>query len=381
MTYRSMIKFFVPLAVVVAMSFVSACKKKTEDVITIGEYGSMTGTEATFGISTHRGIEMAIEAVNAAGGVKGKKLKLISYDNQGKAEESVTAVTKLITKDNVDVIIGEVASSRSKAAAPVAQRYQVPMISPSSTNPEVTAIGDYIFRVCFIDPFQGSVLAVFATENLKAKTAALLIDKKSDYSVGLADFFTKKFTALGGKIIVEQNYVGGDIDFKAQLTAIKAKNPDVIMVPGYYTEVGLMMKQAKDLGLKAVFIGGDGWDSPKLAEIAGPALNGNYMSNHYTTDDKDPRVQEFIKKYQAKFNEVPDGLAALGYDAALVLVDALNRAPDFSKKSIRDALAQTKSFAGVTGVITMDHNRNASKPAVVVQAQDLVFRFVRKIEP
>lgn len=367
---------------------VVACKSRAPqggeaagDVLLIGEFGSMTGSEATFGISTHRGIEMVVNEVNAKGGIKGKKLKLIALDDQGKPEEAVTVVTKLVTQDKVDVILGEVASSRSLAAAPIAQRYQVPMISPSSTNPKVTEIGDYIFRVCFTDPFQGTVLAKFAKDDLKATTAALLIDKKSDYSVGLGEFFKKTFVASGGSIVIEQNYVGGDIDFKSQLTAIKAKNPSVIVLPGYYTEVGLIMKQSRDLGMKTTFLGGDGWDSPKLTEIGGKAVNGNYFSNHYSVDDQDPKVQAFISAYKKLYNEVPDGLAAMGYDAALVLADALQRAKSFSKGDIRNAIAETKQFPGVTGVITIDDKRNASKPAVMLKIEDGAYKFAKRVEP
>ncbi|MBN8554213.1 MAG: ABC transporter substrate-binding protein [Deltaproteobacteria bacterium] len=358
------------------------CKQKNQNVIRVGEFGSMTGTEATFGISTHRGIKMVIDDVNKAGGINGKQLELISYDEGGKPEEAVTVVTKLIAQDKVDIILGEVASSRSLAAAPIAQRNKVPMISPSSTNPKVTEGRDYVFRVCFTDPFQGKVLARFAREDLKAKRAALLIDKKSDYSVGLADFFRKTFESLGGEIVIEQNYAGGDMDFKGQLTSIKSKNVDVILHSGYYTEVALTMKQAKDLGIKTVFIGGDGWDSPKLSEIGGKAIDGHYFSNHYSVDDQDPRVQDFIKRYKALYKEVPDGLAAMGYDAALVMVDALKRTNGQVGPVFRDALAATKNFPGVTGVITIDENRNASKPAVILKVQgDGSYKFVKRVNP
>jgi len=374
------------LSLLGALFVVVGCKSKVSDdsVIRIGEYGSMTGTEATFGISTHNGIKMVIDKVNASGGIGGKKLQLITYDNGGKPEETVSVVTKLISQDKVHVLLGEVASSRSLAGAPLAQRGGVPMISPSSTNPKVTEVGDYIFRVCFTDPFQGTVVAKFATDELKAKSAAVLVDKKSDYSVGLADFFKQAFTAKGGIIVDEQNYQGGDIDFKGQLTNIRSKKPDVIMVPGYYTEVGLIAKQARELGIKAPLLGGDGWDSPKLYEIGGSALVGSYFSNHYSVDDPDPQVQEFIKNYRAAFGgETPDGLAAMGYDAALVLVDALKRSENpTDRKAIRDAIRETKNFRGVTGVITIDENRNASKPAVMLKiATAGRYQFVTRVNP
>jgi branched-chain amino acid transport system substrate-binding protein len=357
-------------------------KESSSNEILVGEYGSFTGSEATFGISTSNGIKMALAEKNKAGGIKGKQIKLISLDNQGKAEEAAAAVTRLITQNGVIAVIGEVASSRSLAAAPIAQQNKIPMISPSSTNPKVTEVGDYIFRVCFIDPFQGTVMAKFAAENLKAKKVAILRDVKSDYSVGLADYFIQKFKELGGEVVVDQSYQSGEMDFKAQLTQIKGAKPDAVFVPGYYTEVGLIARQAKQLGLTAPLLGGDGWDSSKLYEIGGQAINGNYFSNHYTTESTDPTVVDFIKRYKEKYNgETPDGLAALGYDAARVLFEAMERAPDLKPSSIRDEIAKTAGFLGVTGKITMDKNRNASKPAVVVKVDGTTNRYVTTIAP
>lgn len=251
--------------------------------IPIGEYGSMTGNEATFGQMTHKGVMLAIDQVNEKGGVKGKKLVLSSLDDQGKPEEAATAVNRLINRHKVLAIIGEVASSRSLAAAPIAQQAGIPMISPSSTNPKVTEVGDHIFRVCFIDPFQGHVMAKFAYENLKIRKVAILRDVKSDYSVGLSDFFRDTFVRMGGEIVADVSYSGQDVDFKAQLTQIRTKKPEGIFIPGYYTEVGLIAQQARQLGIKAPLLGGDGWDSPKLFEIGKDAIKGGYFSNHYTT--------------------------------------------------------------------------------------------------
>ncbi len=352
----------------------------TGDVL-IGEYGSMTGTEATFGISTHEGVMMAIEEKNKTGGVKGRKLKVISLDDQGKSEEAAAVVTRLITENNVIALIGEVASGRSLAAAPIAQSKGIPMISPSSTNPDVTKVGDYIFRVCFIDPFQGSVMAKFARENLKAKKVAILRDVKSDYSEGLAKFFAKTFKEMGGEIVADVSYQGGEMDFNAQLTQIKGKNPDAIFIPGYYTEVGLIALQAKQRGLKVPLLGGDGWDSPELYKIGKDAINGQYFSNHYTTESTDPVVLDFIKKYREKYGKVPDGLAALGYDAANVLIQAMERAPEMTSKAIRDEIAKTKDFPAVTGKITLNEERNAVKPAVVVKVDGNNNRYVTTIAP
>jgi len=383
-------------ATAVALSgAVSGCTKKSDtavgtdgapgaastEAIAIGEYGSMTGSEATFGISTHRGIEMAIEEKNKAGGVKGRQLQLISLDNQGKTGESAAAVTRLITQNKVVAVLGEVASSRSLEAAPIAQQYKIPMISPSSTNPKVTEVGDHIFRVCFIDPFQGTVMAKFAIENLKAKKVAILRDVKSDYSVGLANYFAETLKSMGGEIVADQSYQAGEIDFKGQLTALRTKKPEAIFVPGYYTEVGLIARQAKQLGLKVPLLGGDGWDSSKLYEIGKEAINGNYFSNHYTTESTDPVTQDFIKRYKEKFNETPDGLAALGYDSARILIEAMERATTIDSKNIRDEIAKTKDYVGVTGKISLNDQRNAVKSAVVVKVDGNTNRYVTTISP
>jgi branched-chain amino acid transport system substrate-binding protein len=255
------------------------------------------------------------------------------------------------------------------------------MMSPSSTNPKVTQMGDYIFRVCFIDPFQGKVMAKFAAENLKAKKIAILRDVKNDYSMGLANYFTDTFKTLGGTIVVDQSYSAGDVDFKAQLTAIRAQNPDAIFVPGYYTEVGLIARQARELGITVPLLGGDGWDSPKLKEIGGDAMSNSYFSNHYSAEDKSPVVQEFITKFKAAYGEVPDGLAAMGYDAAEVLADAMKRAPTLKSEDVRLALTQTKDYPGVTGKITIDPNRDAVKSAVVLKVTKGDFSYQTTINP
>jgi branched-chain amino acid transport system substrate-binding protein len=354
----------------------------TADVIRVGEVGSMTGSEATFGTSTSKAIQLAFKQANDAGGIKGKKLELLSMDNQGKPEEAAMAVTNLITQKKVVAVLGEVASSRSIAMAPIAQQYKVPMVSPSSTNPRVTEIGDYIFRVCFIDPFQGFVMAKFAAENLKVKRVAILKDVKNDYSVGLAEVFTAEFKKMGGTIVNEKSYSAGDMDFKSQLTAIRGSNPEAIYVPGYYTEVGLIARQAQELGMKTPLLGGDGWDSPKLTEIGGKAIEGSYFSNHYSVEDSSPRVQKFIEDYKKAYDgEVPNGLAATGYDAALVLIDAMKRATDLSPTAIRDALATTKDFQAVTGIISIDEKRNAKKSAVVLSIVDGKQKYHTTINP
>jgi branched-chain amino acid transport system substrate-binding protein len=360
-----------------------SCSRPGEESneVVIGEYGSLTGTTATFGISTKNGIDMAIDEVNQSGGLLGKQVRVIVEDDQGRPEEAQTVVTKLITRDRVVAVLGEVASSRTLAAAPVAQQNRVPMISPSSTNPRVTEVGDYIFRVCFIDPFQGFVMAKFATQTLKVTRLAVLRDIKNDYSVGLADVFIQNMKEMGGSVVSDQSYSEGDTDFSAQLTAIKAQNPEAIFVPGYYTEVGLIARQAKSLGINAPLLGGDGWDSPRLWAIGGEALNGSYYSNHSSMDDPNPAIQKFVADYRARFNETPDALAALGYDSAMLLFDAVRRAGSTDPAPVRDALASTRDFEGITGRITMDENRNPVKPAVVLKVQDGALQFVESVSP
>ena len=362
----------------------AACKGGTgagDNEIVVGEFGSLTGGTATFGQSTHNGVTMAFEEINAAGGVLGKKLKVLVEDDQSKPEEAATAVTKLISQDRVVAVIGEVASSRTLAAAPIAQANKVPLISPASTNPRVTQVGDYIFRVCFIDPFQGAVMAKFAGNSLKLKKVAILYDVRNDYSVGLRNFFSETFKGLGGAIIGEQSYSEGDSDFRAQLTQLKSLGPEAIYVPGYYTEVGTIARQARELGLTVPLMGGDGWDSPKLTEIGGQAIEGSYLSNHYSVDDPSPAIQKFVTAYKTKYGAVPDALAALGYDAAYVLADAMKRAGSTDGAKVRDAIAATTRFVGVTGTINIDKDRNAVKPAVILKVAGGKFEYVETIAP
>ncbi len=362
---------------------ISGCQNGGGDEILIGHYGSLTGSQATFGISTDNGIKMAIEDLNAAGGINGRKVKLVTYDDKGEAREASTAVTRLVTKDGVVAVIGEVASGLSLAAAPICQESGVPMISPSSTNPKVTKVGDMIFRVCFIDPFQGKVCAKFAREHesLKASKAAIVTDQGSPYSVGLEEEFEKSFVALGGTVVSKQTYQAGDQDYSAQLTSIRAAEPDVIFVPGYYTEVASMILQARKLGMTQPFVGADGWDSAKLGEIAGDAINGCFYSNHYSQEDPSPKIQDFIAKYKAKHNETPDALAALGHDSAMILFDAMKKAGTLEGAAIAAELVKTKDFDGITGKISIDAERNAVKPAVILEMKNGVPKYVATIQP
>ena len=350
--------------------------------IKVGEFASLTGKEAAFGQSSHKGTLLAVEEINAAGGVLGRKIQLITEDNQSKAGESATIAKKLISRHKVVALIGEVASMRSLEAAPIAQQSRIPMISPSSTNPKVTEIGNYVFRVCFIDPFQGVVMAKFARNTLKLKRVAVLTSVSSAYSVGLAKYFKERFVQDGGVIALEQRFTEGDKDFKAQLTAIKAANVDGIFLPGYYTEAALVCKQARDLGMNLPLFGGDGWEAPQLISIGGAAVEGTYYSTHYSPENKSPAVSGFVERFRKRWdNEVPDAMAALGYDAAMVLADAIKRAGTTDSAKLRDALAATKNLPGVTGDTTLDAQRNASKAAVVIAVKDGQFKFLETVAP
>jgi branched-chain amino acid transport system substrate-binding protein len=350
------------------------------DTIKIGEYACLTGQTASFGTASHQGAQMVIDNANANGGILGKKIKLITEDDQSKPGEAATAVRKLISRDHVVALIGEMVSSRSLEAGPIAQQNKIPMVS-SSTNPNVTKIGNYVFRICFIDSFQGTVMAKFALNSLKKTRVAVLTDVRQDYSVGLAQFFKEYFTKNGGTVVAEQSYSSGDQDFKAQLTSIKAANPEAIFVPGYYNEVGLIALQARELGITVPLMGGDGWDSPALTKIGGAALEGNFFTNHFSTEDQSPIIQDFIREFKKRVNRDPDGMAALGYDAAKVLLDAMTRANSTESAKVRDALAATKDFQGVTGKITIDENRNANKSVVVLTIKDNGFHYVETIAP
>lgn len=349
--------------------------------ILIGHYGSLSGSEATFGKSTDNGIQMAVEEINAAGGIGGKKVRLITYDDKGDAKEAGNAVTRLVTNDGVKAVIGQVASKLSLAGGPICQEHGVPMISPSSTNPAVTQVGDMVFRVCFIDPFQGSVCARFARDHIKAETAAILYDQSTPYSVGLMEEFEKAFVKAGGKVVRKETFQAGDQDFSSQLTQIRAADPQVVFIPVYYAQIGNIAQQARQLGIKVPFVGADGWESGQLASLAAGALDGSFYSNHYSQESDAPKIKEFLAKYKAKYGEIPDSMAALGYDAASVLFAAMKTAPALDGKDLAAAIAKTKDFDGVTGKITLNENRDAVKPAVMLEIRDGKPTYVATIEP
>ncbi len=380
---------FLPVAIV-SLALAFSCARKSDNraaqpnhsTIKIGYFGDLTGPTFNFGRSAYNGVLMAASEINQLGGINGRQIDVVIEDDRGSPEEAARLTAKLIDHDKVVAIIAGGTSSNSLAAAPKAQSSHVPLISPSSTDPAVTQTGDYIFRTCFVDSFQGEVMASFAANTLKAKKAAILFDFNAPYGRGLTEFFELSFRKLGGDIVNKQSYMQGDADFKGQLSSIKAADPDVIYIPGYYGDVALIAKQARALGLNQPLLGGDGWDAPELWQLGGDALNNSYMSTHYSVDNPEPAIQSFVHEYKQRYsNLVPDAHAALAYDAARLLFDAIGRAGVTDSAKLRDALAQTRNFNGVTGIINMNADRNAIKPAVVLKLKDAAFIYQETIQP
>ena len=374
---------------IVLLALVFSCGRQSGDngspdrsTIKIGFFGDLSGPTFNFGKSAINGVLLAADEINQGGGINHRRIDVVYEDDKGSPEEAARLTAKLIDQDKVLAIIGGGTSANSRAAAPKAQSFQVPLIAPSSTDPAVTQTCDYIFRACFVDTFQGEVMASFAIKTLKAQKAAILYDFNSPYGRGLTEYFRVSFTNLGGRIVSEQTYAQGDADFKGQLSTIRAAEPDVIYIPGYYGDVALIAKQARMIGMKQPLLGGDGWDAPELWQLGGDALNGAYISTHYSVDDPSPAIQAFVSTYKQRYgNQLPDAHAALAYDAARILFDAMVRGSVTDRAKLRDALAQTKNFPGVTGIISIDANRNAIKPAVVLKLQDLKLIYQETIQP
>lgn len=378
------------LAAVLSASLVAGCGGSggsNDSEIKIGGNFELTGGVADYGKQTLNGMQLAIKEANDAGGVLGKKIVLVQADNKSEASEAANATTKLITQDKVAAVLGPVTSSNVIASVQIAQDNKVPLITATGTNMKITVddsgnVRPYAFRGCFIDPFQGIVMANFATKSLHAKTAVIYIDSSSDYSKNLAESFEASFTKNGGQIIGKEAFLQKDQDFKAALTKIKSMNADIIFIPAYYEEVGKIVKQARELGITVPLLGTDGWDNTKITEIAGAApLNNTFFSNHYSAEDKDPRVVKFVEAYKKEYNETPSAFSALGYDTALMLIDAIKRANSAEPEKIREALEQTKDLQVVTGVLTLDADHNPIKSAVVVELKDGKQIFREKVNP
>jgi branched-chain amino acid transport system substrate-binding protein len=349
--------------------------------IKIGAVTCLTGALSTFGVSSIQGAKMAVEEINAAGGTLGQPIQLIVEDNGSKAGETATILRKFISQDKVVAVLGGLTSSSTMEGAPLAQAAKLPLLTPSATNIAVTKVGNYIFRSCFIDPFTGQMMARFALDRLQAKQAIVMTDVKQDYSVGVTDAIRLYFSQGGAKILSALSYSSGDTDFRTQLTAVRMAHPEVVFLPGYYTEAALILLQAKQLGIRCPFVGGEGWDSPTLVQVAGKAADGNYYTDHFSAADSDPEVQKFVQTYRAKYATLPDALAALWYDGARLLTQAVQRAGSTDPEKVREALAATRNFDGVTGRISIDDNRNASKPGVILEIVNGEPKMVQQITP
>lgn len=355
------------------------------ETIKIGVNLELSGNVASYGQGLNEGLELAVEEINKEG-IDGKKIELVKFDNKSDAAEATSGALKLISQDNVSAIIGAATSTNTLAQVQIAQDNKVPIITPSGTNPDITfkddKLNDFIFRTCFIDPFQGQIAATFAAENLGVKNAAILIDSASDYSKGLANAFTEAFEAKGGKVIAEEAYMAKDTDFNATLTNLKSSNPEFVYIPGYYEEVGLILKQAKELGLDAAFMGGDGWDSPTLVELAGAdSLQKSYITNHYSSGDTDEEIQAFVKAFEAEHNKTPDAFNALGYDTGYLLADAIKRAGSADSEAIQKALEETEALPLITGDLTYDEKHNPVKSATILTFKDGKQVFEAKVNP
>lgn len=374
------------LAIMMTLVIFTGCSQSatSSDEILVGVNYELSGDVATYGQSSVEGIEFAIEEMNEAGGINGKKIKFIKYDNKSEPAEATTLATKLMTQDKVVAVMGPATSGSFKATIPVATQYKIPVISGSATADDVTVdasgVKEYAFRICFNDSYQGTAMAQYALNNLNKKKAVVILDSSSDYGKGLAENFIKTFEAGGGTIVAQEAYVAKDTDFNAILTGIKDKDFDVIFIPGYYNEAGLIIKQARALGIDVPILGADGFDSPTLLDLAGPeALNDIYFSNHYSSLDKDPVVVEFIKNFKAKYNKEPDAFNALGYDLAKFVADGIKRAEKLDGESVRNALAATTNFVGVTGTFSVDENHNPVKSIVVIGLKDGVQHTSEKV--
>ncbi len=372
-----------------AAASLSACKSAgsggsampSGGIIKIGVVVPLTGQQSTFGQSAKKSIAMLQDETNGAGGINGRKVEFLIQDDEGKAATSVTVGKKLLDSDKVVAIVGPLLSTCANSLAPICQQSGVPMVTGTGTNVNITKAGDFIFRTCFIDPFQGEVMAKFASEDRKAKTAAILYNIGDDYSKGLAQAFSDSFTSKGGKVVDKETYNTGDKDFNAQLTKIAPSAPDVLFLPEYYGDVGVIAREARSTGIKATLLGGDGWDSPQLFQIGSDAVNDSYFSNHYAADDTSKEVVDFVKAYKARYGgETPDAMAALNYDAAKVLLQSIQKANSTDGSKIRDAL---KNYDGtvVSGHIKFNENRDAVKAAVIIKTDNGQEKFFKKIQP
>lgn len=362
--------------------------EKKADTIKVGANLEMTGGSASYGISSKNAIELAFKEINEKGGINGKQLELVVADNKSEAAEATNAMQKLVSQDNVVAVIGPNLSSSVIAASAINNSAKVLDIAPMATNPYVTvdqASGktkDFNYRTCFIDPFQGTVMAKFATAELGVVNAAILIDNSSDYAKGLAQFFKENFVKEGGAVTAEESYLQKDTDFKATLTKIKATNPDFLYVPGYYQEVGLIVKQARELGMNMPIAGGDGWDSAKMPEIAGAAaLNNTYFSSLYSPDDSSDINKNFVAAYEKAYGQKPDVFAALSYDSALLVAEAIKNAGSTEPAKISEAMAKINGFSGVSGSVTFDDKHNPVKSAVILEYKDGAQSLKTKINP
>ncbi len=365
------------IIILLVASLIAGCGDSGSKNIKIGMVYELTGNTASYGTSAANGAKLAFKGINAGGGVLGKQIQIVSADNKGEPSESANAMTKVITQDKVIAVTGVTVSSCGIAASAVAEDNKIPFVAAAAVNPKVTVdertgkVKNYTFRACFIDSFQGIVGVNFASNSLKAKKVAIMVDNSSDYSKGLTRIFRDAFVAKGGNIVSEEAYLQKDQDYKPILTKIKAQNPDLLYIPGYYEDVGKIIKQAREMGIMIPVLGADAWDSPVLVEIAGAQpLNNTYFTNFYSIEDKNPTSNNFVEAYKKEYGATPDSMAAMGYDAANLLVDAIRRANSTDSAKIRDALSATKNFKSVSGEMSLNDTHDAVRGVVIIEMKN-----------
>jgi branched-chain amino acid transport system substrate-binding protein len=372
---------FILISFLILLTLVGCSRKSSKDELIIGEFDALTGKHAQYGISTRNGIALAIEQANQSGGILGRRIRILVKDDQGEPEKAQAVVSSLITKEHVVAIIGEVASSRTRAAAPVCQQNRIPLISPAATDPLVTQIGNYIFRACFIDSYQGLILAKFVSEGLRLSRIAILRDIRNNYSTGIADSFAERFQRFGGAVVADQKYKEGDVDFTAQLVTIRSVEPQAVIIPGFHKDAARIAIKAREIGLTMPLIGPDAWENPEFISLAGMALKNSYFSAYYSPHQPNKSNRKFVQSYRVRYQTDPDAFAALGFDAAGLLLDAIRRARSAEPARIQNALAQTKSFPGVTGSISLDAYRNPTKPGVIFKYNNGKFEYLKMVAP
>lgn len=379
LNYTLSIAFIAAVGMTAGMAH--AGRAPADNEIRVGTALSLSGVVASYGHDILNGMQIALEEINKTG-IGGRQVKLLVEDTKSEATDTISGFRKLIDLDHVQVLIGSDTSSNTMAAAPVAQNAKIPLVAPAATAKQVTDVGDFVSKVCFSDDFQGQVMAEYAYQKMGKRRAAIIYEASSDYSTEIAKIFSRRFKELGGEIAEKQfAYTSRDIDFKSTLLKIRRAKPDIVFLPGYYGEVAAILKQANQIGIDVPFVGGDGWDSPNLQQLMGASKLDAYISSHYASDDTDPKVQAFVRSFKTRFHKVPGTMSALGYDALMLVADAIKRSNSLTPQDIKKAINSTQRYSGVSGIISIDAHGNTTKTATVMHVTNEGNKFVERITP